>query len=101
MSENCGDALTFYILTKDEKIISRSIVRKCTETNPNLQATPRTQDDEILFQLGDLLQTPELPTVDPLSIIGEMITHLYRGVPIKALSKLLKMTRFRLNIPKD
>ena len=101
VSENCGDALTFYILTKDEQIISRSVVRKCTETNPNLRATPRTQDDEILYQLGDLLQTPELPTVDPLSIIGKTITHLYRGVPIKATIQNVEDDKVTLNMSMD
>ena len=45
---------------------------------------PRTQDNEILYQLWNILNVPELPSVDPLSIIGKTITHKFRGVPIKA-----------------
>ena len=97
VSENCGDALTFYILTKDEQIISRSVVRKWTATNPNFLPMPKTQDKEILYHLGSILNVPKLPSVDPLSFIGEKITHKFRGVPIKAtIQKPLEDNKFQI-----
>ncbi len=57
VSKSCEDWLTFYTITEDKKIISKSAVHPYqSEENPNLQ---QVEQKETVHALGEILQIPE------------------------------------------
>ena len=84
ISENTGDALTFQILTDDtNEVIHRSVVRPADDPdNPNRHLVPENlptahgepSADPVVYSATDAApiepERLQLPTVDPLEIIG-------------------------------
>ena len=84
IAEHCGDALTYLILTDDtDKVISRSVVRPQSATDPNLRTTLAEDgetseiEDRNIVQLRDLSSDgppPVIPKlVDPHDLIGAQV----------------------------
>ncbi len=89
VSESCGNALTFYILNENEKIISRSVVHPYdSETDPNLRIDTHDRSEpseKVLFSLVEenLQQLSGPPTFDPLECLGKYLDFNQDDQPVK------------------
>ena len=78
IAENCGDALTYLILTKDtNQIICRSVVRPANnETHPNLRASPdsdegapKNEKKEFIYSINELTRAGDV-AIQPEDLTG-------------------------------
>ena len=79
IAENCGDALTYLILTNDtNQVISRSVVRPADDkTHPNKWATPDSSEggpkietkESFLHSMNELTQAGGI-MIQPEDLIG-------------------------------
>ncbi len=91
ISENCGDALTFYILKENKKIISRRVVHPYdSDTDPNLRGEfqePSKPPQEVELSLAqgsaNLKHLHDPPTFEPLECMGEHLVFMQDDHPIK------------------
>ena len=85
-SENTGDALTYRILTIDEKVICRSVLRPGNdEKHPNHRANSDNQSPALASEVDHLDQSRlRLPTFNPNDILGRQFIKRLHGEPHKA-----------------
>ena len=92
ISKNCGDALTFYVLTANEQIISRSVLRTAEDNSTkNLRAELNSYNSEgskNRIQAGSDF-TKIVPDFDVKKFIGFHLIRNRSGTPHKA-----EVTRF-------
>ena len=92
ISKNCGDALTFYVLTSNKQIISRSVLRTAEDNSTkNLRAELNSYNSEgskNRIQAGSDF-TKIVPDFDVKKFIGFHLIRNRSGTPHKA-----EVTRF-------
>ena len=97
IAENCGDALTFWILTGKRTVLARSVVRSALVTGEQNKRQDRVVDarlegsleDKVSLDLNsDLIGAINVPTFDPVEVLGyQFIRENDRGVPVRMTVK--------------
>lgn len=106
VAENCGDALTYKVLTTDFNVITRSVVRASDHpVHPNRRAAKdlEDRDDAIMTTLHEQMKregsNADLPTFDPTEIVGKKFLKDINGNPHKAeVVEQVDPTRFKVVI---
>ena len=98
VAEHCGDTLTYHILTNENKVISRSVLRPITVEDPNLcvdvgdnRKEPtdenRMKENHILQTGVDLTGSNVTPSINPKVLIGFTFPHRHDNLVQKAKVK--------------
>ena len=86
MAESQGDALTYKVLTIDNDVITRSVVREADNPlHPNRRVRSQDESHDVLESEVDCLDIERLtlPTVDPTNILGAKFIKSVHGHPHK------------------
>ncbi len=82
--ENCGNAVTFYILTGNEKMISKSVVSPYKSGENSNVYLKQKEQKETGHTFGEILHSSDLSMVGPLNSTGQDIIHEYTRMSAKA-----------------
>ncbi len=78
ISENTRNALTFYVLTKEEMIIFKSVVRQYDSLNdPNFWA--EWNEESVMHLLREVLKINETAELDSLNFSGKNYVYISRN----------------------
>ena len=90
VTENVGDAMTYWILQSNDTVVARSVVRSAAHNHEhNQRAGQQGRSDAspkgtVVQSVADTLGLRELPTIDPDDVVGKSLAIDYKGVPRKA-----------------